>query len=65
VVKRRRSETVRLPRELAEDLRAEAARLGYPFPWLMARILREWLMDPPASLTLVRRPDDEGDDDGG
>lgn len=61
-VKRRRAATVRIPTDLWEALQDEGRRLGYPPAWLLARILREWLADPPSSITLTRYPDDDGED---
>jgi len=56
-VKRRRSATVRIPRDLHERVAAEAERLGYPAPWLLARIIREGLDHLPERITLTDHPE--------
>jgi len=65
MARRRRTVTVRIPVDVATDLRAHADGLGYPFPWLVARILREWMATAPTEIALTHHTEDEGDDNGG
>lgn len=63
---RRKTVTVRVPRDLAELATTHATAAGVTFPWLVARLLREWLTDGAYVASLTRRTvvRDVGDGDG-